>query len=138
MTAEWAAARPRTFLHGEFYPSNVLIEDAVEGPRVRPVDWEMAGLGPGLADLAALISGRWEEAEREALALGQDRHDVAPWESEVGSAASAGACAWIAVIATVLTMSCTSAPRDRSFTGLLRPWRTGPTATAPAERCTAL
>ncbi len=60
------------------------------------------------------------------------------WESEVGSAASAGACAWIAVIATVLTMSCTSAPRERSFTGLLRPWRTGPTATAPAERWTAL
>ncbi len=30
-------------------------------------------------------------------------------------------CAWIAVIATVLTMSSTSAPRDRSLTGFFRP-----------------
>ncbi len=40
--------------------------------------------------------------------------------------------------ATVLTMSVTVQPRLRSLTGLFRPWRTGPTATAPAERCTAL
>ena len=47
-------------------------------------------------------------------------------------------CAWIAVIATVLTMSRTSAPRERSLTGLRRPCRTGPTASAPADRWTAL
>ena len=46
--------------------------------------------------------------------------------------------AWIAVMATVLTMSWTSAPRERSLTGLRSPCSTGPTATAPAERCTAL
>src|SRR5690625_460224 len=46
--------------------------------------------------------------------------------------------AWIAVMATVLTMSWTSAPRERSLTGRRRPCRTGPTATAPAVRCTAL
>ena len=46
--------------------------------------------------------------------------------------------AWIAVIATVFTMSRTVAPRDRSFTGLRSPCRIGPTASAPAERCTAL
>ena len=46
--------------------------------------------------------------------------------------------AWMAVMATVLTMSATVAPRDKSLTGLRRPCRTGPTATAPAERCTAL
>ena len=49
-----------------------------------------------------------------------------------------GAAAWIAVIATVLTMSLTVAPRDRSLTGRRRPCMTGPTATALAERCTAL
>ena len=47
-------------------------------------------------------------------------------------------CAWIAVIAIVLTMSCTSAPRERSLIGFLSPCSTGPIATAPAERCTAL
>jgi hypothetical protein len=41
-------------------------------------------------------------------------------------------CAWIAVMAIVLTMSSTSAPRDRSLMGLLSPWSTGPMATAPA------
>ena len=46
--------------------------------------------------------------------------------------------AWIAVIAMVLTMSRTVAPRDRSLTGFRSPWRIGPTASAPAERCTAL
>jgi hypothetical protein len=46
--------------------------------------------------------------------------------------------AWIAVIATVFTMSRTVAPRDRSFTGLRSPCRIGPTASAPADRCTAL
>ena len=41
-------------------------------------------------------------------------------------------------MATVLTMSATSAPRDRSFTGLFRPCSTGPIAIAFALRCTAL
>ena len=50
----------------------------------------------------------------------------------------ASPCAWIAVIAIVLTMSSTSAPRDRSLMGLLSPCSTGPIATAPADRCTAL
>ncbi|SJN37451.1 hypothetical protein FM117_09800 [Micrococcus luteus Mu201] len=37
----------------------------------------------------------------------------------------------MAVMATVLTMSSTVVPRERSFTGLFSPCRTGPTATAP-------
>ena len=48
------------------------------------------------------------------------------------------AWAWIAVMATVLTMSRIDAPRDRSLTGLLSPCRTGPIATVPADRWTAL
>src|SRR5690606_29071004 len=46
--------------------------------------------------------------------------------------------AWIAVIAIVFTMSRTSAPRERSLMGFASPCSTGPMATAPAERCTAL
>ena len=46
--------------------------------------------------------------------------------------------AWIAVMATVLTISSTSAPRDRSLTGWFSPCNTGPMAIAPALRCTAL
>ncbi len=59
---EILSAQPVTFVHGEFYASNVL----VAGSRVAPVDWEMAGLGPGALDIAALATG-WEKTKRKAL-----------------------------------------------------------------------
>lgn len=55
-------ALPVTVVHGEFYASNIL----VAGSRICPVDWEMAGAGPGLLDLAALTSG-WPAEERAAI-----------------------------------------------------------------------
>ncbi len=58
---------PRTVLHGEFYASNVLVDGAAGSCRVAPVDWELAARGPGLVDLAALISGDWQEAERRRI-----------------------------------------------------------------------
>ena len=58
-------ALPRTLVHGELYPSNVLVVRA-NPPRICPVDWEMSGIGPGLVDLAALVGG-WGEAERRRL-----------------------------------------------------------------------
>lgn len=83
---EWLAARhakvveallaqPRTVIHGEFYASNVLVASG-SGPtpvgkesdaRVAPVDWELAAVGSGLSDLAALVSG-WPADDREAIA----------------------------------------------------------------------
>ena len=55
-------ALPQTVIHGELYPSNVL----VEGSRVCPIDWELAGAGPGLIDLAALATG-WTGADQAAI-----------------------------------------------------------------------
>jgi aminoglycoside/choline kinase family phosphotransferase len=60
---------PTTLIHGEFYASNVLIQQAPQGLRVCPVDWEMAAVAPGLMDLAALTAGRWTQEERTALAV---------------------------------------------------------------------
>jgi thiamine kinase-like enzyme len=68
-------AQPRTVLHGEFYASNVLVaSDLGHSPvgreldtRVAPVDWELAAVGTGLSDLAALVSG-WPKADLEAIA----------------------------------------------------------------------
>ncbi len=60
------AALPRTFVHGELYPSNVLVVRDEQPLRVCPVDWEMAGIGPGLVDLAALVGG-WAPEERSRL-----------------------------------------------------------------------
>lgn len=77
VSVEWLAAvhervvdalldLPRTVTHGEFYASNVLVAGDPGGARVAPVDWEVAAIGTGLGDLAALISG-WPEADREAI-----------------------------------------------------------------------
>ena len=90
-----------------------VLADALDQPRCQH------GLGIHVDELVL-------ERGRSAVDDQHDTHrDASPW-------------AWIAVIAIVLTMSSTSAPRDRSLMGLLSPCRTGPMATAPADRCTAL
>jgi Ser/Thr protein kinase RdoA (MazF antagonist) len=59
---------PSTLIHGEFYASNILVQETREGCRIRPVDWETAAVGPGLIDLAALTAGAWTEGERTEMA----------------------------------------------------------------------
>jgi hypothetical protein len=79
--ADALAALPRTFVHGELYPSNVLVVMGADTIDVRPVDWEMAAIGPGLIDLAALTGG-WPPDEQAALeaayvaGLGYAPHDL--------------------------------------------------------------
>jgi aminoglycoside phosphotransferase (APT) family kinase protein len=77
---EWLAARydriverlsalPVTLIHGEFYASNVLVRRSAESVgSIAPIDWEMAGVGPPLLDLAALTAGQWRSDERLDLA----------------------------------------------------------------------
>ncbi len=76
---EWLARRydrvverlmtlPVTIIHGEFYASNVLVQPSAADIRVCPVDWEMAAVGPGLIDLAALVAGNWTHEQKMALA----------------------------------------------------------------------
>lgn len=61
------AELPSTIIHGEAYAANVLVRAESGEGRICPVDWEMAALGPGLIDLAALSAGSWSEDERRAL-----------------------------------------------------------------------
>jgi len=61
-------ALPSTLIHGEFYASNVLVQTGDE-LRICPVDWEMAAIGPGLMDLAALTAGSWTDEQRTTIAL---------------------------------------------------------------------
>lgn len=76
--AQW----PQSVVHGDFHPSNILVQGAAGSPRIRPVDWELAGVGPGLLDLAALTSGSWSAADREQIALAY-RGALAPgWRPE--------------------------------------------------------
>jgi aminoglycoside phosphotransferase (APT) family kinase protein len=64
---ERLAALPVTLIHGEFYPSNVLVQQRDDELRICPIDWEIAATGPSLLDLAALTIGRWTPRERDAL-----------------------------------------------------------------------
>ena len=56
---------PPTFIHGEFYPSNVMVAEG----RIAPVDWEMAGIGAGALDVAALLSG-WDQRHQAEISSG--------------------------------------------------------------------
>jgi hypothetical protein len=51
---------PRTVIHGEYYPHNILFQSGV----VRPVDWETAAHAPGEIDLATLCEGWPPEVSR--------------------------------------------------------------------------
>jgi aminoglycoside phosphotransferase (APT) family kinase protein len=57
-----ASAAP-TLVHGDFYPSNIV----VSGDRIAVVDWELAGIGPAVLDLAALAAGGWSSEQRHDL-----------------------------------------------------------------------
>jgi hypothetical protein len=64
-------AEPVSFIHGEFYAANVLVSPRGGPPAryvVRPVDWEMAALGPASIDLACLVAGHWSDDERASVA----------------------------------------------------------------------
>jgi Ser/Thr protein kinase RdoA (MazF antagonist) len=76
------AALPRCFIHGEFYPANVVVQDGPESPRIRPVDWETAGIGPAVLDLAALTAGSWSTDQR--LAIEQAYRDSCDGDSVPG------------------------------------------------------
>jgi aminoglycoside phosphotransferase (APT) family kinase protein len=55
-----------TIVHGDFDAGNVLVETGSPS-RIRPLDWEMVGLGPRLLDLAALIESLPDGIAPEAL-----------------------------------------------------------------------
>ena len=65
--AQALSARPPTLIHGEFYPSNILVAPSAGARQIYAIDWEMAGLSIGLLDLAALVAGRWSHDQQQAL-----------------------------------------------------------------------
>jgi hypothetical protein len=89
--AERLAQLPTTVVHGELYASNVLVAPG----RVCPVDWELAGIGPGVLDVAALTIG-WPDEERSALvdAYRSALHDP-PEPEDVDRAALQLAIQWL-------------------------------------------
>lgn len=57
------AARAPTFIHGEYYPANIL----VLGGAIRPVDWESAAIGLGEIDIAMLTEAWPGEVAAECV-----------------------------------------------------------------------
>jgi Phosphotransferase enzyme family len=76
---------PSVCLHGDLYPSNLLVET---GPplKVWPVDWELMGWGPAAIDLAALVAG-WAPSAREAITRAYCETEEHPWSSILWSEA---------------------------------------------------
>jgi len=61
------AAMPKTLVHGDFNASNVLVSRSRGATRIRIIDWETAGIGPGLLDLASITSGRLPARHRAEM-----------------------------------------------------------------------
>jgi thiamine kinase-like enzyme len=76
------AQQPRTLVHGEFYPSNLVMPQIAGKRRVCPIDWELCGLGPSALDLAALTSGEWSAEHRKQMIFAYREsmlvHDATP------------------------------------------------------------
>jgi hypothetical protein len=58
---------PSTLIHGEFYPTNVIMSGEEDSFLPCPIDWETASVGPGVLDLAALTAGEWREQDRRDM-----------------------------------------------------------------------
>src|SRR3954451_15603386 len=66
--------RPAGLVNGAFYASNVLVDRSLEDePRIRVLRWDAAGIGCGLLDLAALLSGSWTREDRTHVAAAYAR-----------------------------------------------------------------
>ena len=51
------ASQPKTLVHGAYLPSQILVNTDTEPLRICPLDWELAGIGSGLYDLAFFTDG---------------------------------------------------------------------------------
>jgi aminoglycoside phosphotransferase (APT) family kinase protein len=58
--------QPRTLVHGNYRPKNILLDLEAEPLRVCAVDWEVAAIGATMYDLALLSDG-YESSRLEAL-----------------------------------------------------------------------
>jgi Ser/Thr protein kinase RdoA (MazF antagonist) len=78
-----------TFIHGEFYCSNVLIQEDREKFRICAFDWETAGIGCGAIDLTYLLRQRWGIDEHSLIQAYLDgwreKGEFPSWLSDIHS-----------------------------------------------------
>ncbi|MDQ6748907.1 MAG: aminoglycoside phosphotransferase family protein [Candidatus Dormibacteraeota bacterium] len=75
----YLTSRPRTLVHGDIFPKNLMVQP---GSRIRPVDWESAGIGPAAWDLARLVDGWGADKQGliEAYLEAVSRCEAAPFD----------------------------------------------------------
>jgi hypothetical protein len=83
-------ASETTLVHGGYRPQNILWADGAS-PRIAPVDWEEAGIGPPFYDFAYLADGF--EPRRRAILFAAYRRGAA----EEGASLPSGGEAWALV-----------------------------------------
>ena len=71
------AAGPPSLIHGEYYPSNILVR-AHEQESICPIDFELFGVGSAALDLAALVTGLPERVARRVVSTYLRARSVPP------------------------------------------------------------
>ena len=71
------AEAPPSLIHGEYYPSNVLVR-AHEEQSICPIDFELFGVGSAALDLAALVTGLPERVARRVVSTYLRARSVPP------------------------------------------------------------
>lgn len=79
--ARFLSQLPSTLIHGEFYPSNVIMRRNGSSHHVCPIDWELAGRGSSILDLAALTFGGWSPEKKQGLIRAY--HEAMPSASDL-------------------------------------------------------
>jgi len=79
--ASLIGGQPRTLVHNDLAPKNVLADTAHDPPRICFVDWETAGIGCGALDLVHLLHG---------LAPGAEQRLIEVYASEAGELLATG------------------------------------------------
>jgi len=113
---------PPTFIHGEFYPSNIILRETESGREICPVDWELAAIGPGLIDLAALTSGDWTQ-ERVHSMISSYRDALEPttrWRPSVPDLVEGVTCCQLHISMQFLGWACDWSPPKRHSQNWLR------------------
>jgi aminoglycoside phosphotransferase (APT) family kinase protein len=62
-----ASATPKTIVHGDFRPDNLLFGRTPEAPPLVVVDWQTVSLSLGVADLAYLLGNGFRPGERAVV-----------------------------------------------------------------------
>jgi hypothetical protein len=62
----WGLGTPHTIVHNDFRPDNFLFGRSADAPPIAVVDWQTTSKSVGLADVAYLIGGALDPAQRAA------------------------------------------------------------------------